>query len=380
MSTDTSNQQGNKKKKRIIIPLIIGIIILFCGAISIGLILINVILPKVELQNKLNAGNTYYSGGDYKNAILSYQAAIDINPGCEEAYIALAKCYNEIIDDFMENDDIDAASAALKDAISDLKSDKANTNSKQIAGLLDDLKDRKKELESNYDNNNGTVGQSGPKGQLIVATNAEFPPYEYYDESEIVGIDIEIINQIAKETGYGITIEDMSFDSVIPSVSDNKADLGIAAITVTDDRLQYADFSDPYIISEQVVIVREDSSLSSIDDLYGINIGVKLGTTGDIYADDLDVQVERYLRGSEAVEALTEGKVDAVITDKSSAKEYVKRFDGTRILDESFTYEEFAVVVPKGNKALLDEINSAISKLKKNGTIDKIKEKYINAD
>ena len=121
-------------------------------------------------------------------------------------------------------------------------------------------------------------------GKLVMATNAEFPPYEFHDGDSIVGIDAEIAKAIADELGMELEIEDIAFDSIIPEIVSGKADMGLAGMTVTEDRMQSVDFSDTYAKASQKIIVTEDSEIASPDDLKGVIVGVQLGTTGDIYA------------------------------------------------------------------------------------------------
>ena len=219
------------------------------------------------------------------------------------------------------------------------------------------------------------------KDELVMATNAEFPPYEFHEGDKIVGIDVEICQAIADELGKELVIEDMAFDSVITSVYTGKADLGAAGLTITEDRLKNINFSDPYATAAQVIIIKEDSDISSPDDLVGKTIGVQLGTTGDIYAEDIeDATLERYNKGFEAVQALLQGKIDAVIIDNEPAKVYVSQNEGLKIVDEAFTYEEYAIAIAKNNTELLNEVNSAIAKLKESGKLDEIVNKYISAD
>ena len=220
-------------------------------------------------------------------------------------------------------------------------------------------------------------------GVLVMATNAEFPPYEYHDGGEIVGIDAEIAKAIAGELGMELEIEDIAFDSIIPEITSGKADMGMAGMTVTEDRKQSVDFSDTYAKASQKVIVKEDSEIASPDDLAGKIVGVQLGTTGDIYVSDLEADgttVERYNKGFEAVQALSQGKIDAVVIDGEPAKTFVAQTEGLKILEESFTDEEYAIAVKKGNTELLDKINGALKTLKENGTLDEIVAKYIKAE
>ena len=220
-------------------------------------------------------------------------------------------------------------------------------------------------------------------GKLVMATNAEFPPYEYHDGDAIVGIDAEIAKAIADELGMELEIEDIAFDSIIPEIVSGKADMGLAGMTVTEDRMQSVDFSDTYAKASQKIIVTEDSEIASPDDLKGVIVGVQLGTTGDIYVSDLEADgttVERYSKGFEAVQALSQGKIDAVVIDGEPAKTFVAETEGLKILDESFTDEEYAIAVKKGNTELLDKINGALGELKADGTLDKIVAEYIKAE
>lgn len=218
-------------------------------------------------------------------------------------------------------------------------------------------------------------------GKLTLATNAEFPPYEYHDGDKIVGIDMDIADAIAKKLGLEVQIEDIAFDSVILEVTSGKADIGLAGISATDERKQSVDFSDTYTTSKQLIIVKDDSAITGSKDLEGKTVGVQTGTTGDILASDIkDVKPERYDKGMDAVQALSQGKVDAVIIDSEVAKKFVEETSGLKVLDEAFADENYAIAIKKGNKELLDSVNKALSELKSDGTIDSIIAKYIKAE
>ena len=219
------------------------------------------------------------------------------------------------------------------------------------------------------------------KEVLVMATNAEFPPYEFYEGQEIVGIDAEIAAAIAEKLGYELKIEDMAFDSIIAAVDSGKADIGLAGMTVTEDRLASVNFSDTYATATQVVILMEDSEITGIADLDGKKIGVQLGTTGDIYAGDIaDATIERYNKGFEAVQSLTQGKIDAVIIDNEPAKVFVAENEGTKILEEDFAVEEYAMAIAKENTELLEKVNVALAELTEDGTLQAIVDKYISAE
>lgn len=216
---------------------------------------------------------------------------------------------------------------------------------------------------------------------LVMATNAEFPPYEYYEGEEVIGIDVDIAKAVAEELGMELKIEDMAFDSVIPAVSSGKADIALAGLTVTDERKENLNFSDTYAKATQVIIVKEDSAIAGPDDLEGKKIGVQLGTTGDLYASDIkDAEVEQYNKGFEAVQATMQGKIDAVVIDSEPAKEFVAEAEGLKILDEAFTEEEYAIGIAKDNEELLEKVNKALKSLKESGKLDEIVAEYIKAD
>lgn len=217
---------------------------------------------------------------------------------------------------------------------------------------------------------------------LIMATNAEFPPYEFYEGDEIVGIDAEFAAAIAEKLGMELKIEDMAFDSIIPAVQSGKADFGAAGMTVTEDRMKEVDFSETYYTGRQVIIVAEDNTeITGPDDLEGKKIGVQQGTTGDIYASDDygDENVERYNKGFEAVQALQQGKVDAVIIDDQPAQTFVDENEGLKILETEYVEEEYALCFKKDSE-LVEKVNKAIAELKEDGTFDKIIDKYIGGE
>ena len=225
------------------------------------------------------------------------------------------------------------------------------------------------------------AGQQEAAGKLVMVTNAEFPPYEYYDNNKVVGIDVDIASAIADKMGVELDVQDMAFDSLIPAVQSGKADFTAAGMTVNEDRMKNVDFTDTYAEAAQVIIVKEGSEIKTPDDLMGKKIGVQTGTTGDIYADDIEeADVQRFNKGLDAVMSLSQGKIDAVIIDREPSKVFVKENAGLAILDEAFTEEEYAIAIKKGNTELLDKMNSAIKELKESGELKKIVDKYITAE
>ena len=224
------------------------------------------------------------------------------------------------------------------------------------------------------------------KGVLIMGTNAEFPPYEYIENNEIVGIDAEIAAAIAEKLGLELRIENMEFDSIISSVKGGKVDIGAAGMTVTPERLEEVSFTTTYATGVQVVIVTEDSAITSVDDLFaeGANhtIGVQLATTGDLYSTwDIEDEglgtVDRYNKGADAVMALKSGKVDCVIIDNEPAKAFVAENEGLKILDTEYAIEDYAIAINKDNAELLEAVDKALQELIADGTVQSIIDKYI---
>ena len=227
------------------------------------------------------------------------------------------------------------------------------------------------------------------EGSLTMATNAQFPPYEFYDGDKIVGIDAEIAGAIAEKLGLELIIEDMEFDSIIEAVKAGKADIGLAGMTVTPERQESVDFTTSYATGVQVVIVTEDSAIASVDDLFAEGashvIGVQRNTTGDLYTTwDLEdaglATIDRYSKGSDAVQALKTGKVDCVVIDNEPAKAFVAEVEGLKILETEYVLEDYAGAMSKDNTALYEAVNTALDELIADGTIKAIIETYIPAN
>ena len=232
---------------------------------------------------------------------------------------------------------------------------------------------------------------------LDMATNAAFPPYEFKDGETFKGIDVEIAGLIAEKLGMELKIHDVEFGSIIAGVQSGKFDMGIAGMTVTDERKEKVNFSDTYAKGVQVVIVKEDCEYASFEDFYteikddapqgvkeGIKIGVQQDTTGDIYSSDTpenwgfgEDNVIRYKTGADAVQALISGKVTAVIIDNEPAKSFVEGNKGLKIMDATYVEEDYAIAIAKENTELLEKINKALDELEAEGKLAEIIEKYI---
>ena len=224
------------------------------------------------------------------------------------------------------------------------------------------------------------------EGKLIMGTNAAFPPYEFYEENTIVGIDAEIAAAIADKLGLELVIDDMDFAAIISAVSTGKIDIGMAGMTVTEERLQSVNFSATYATGIQAIIVKEGSAITNVDDLYAegasFKVGVQEATTGDIYCtDDFgEDAVLKYKTGADAVAALIADKVDCVIIDNEPAKAFVAANEGLTILETTYAVEDYAIAVALENTELLEKINNALNELIAEGVVAEIVAKYIPAE
>ena len=226
-----------------------------------------------------------------------------------------------------------------------------------------------------------TEDAASTSGKLTMATEATFPPYEYYDGDAIVGIDVEVAQAIADKLGMELEVTDIAFDSIIPGVQTGKYDMGMAGMTVTDERKEQVNFSDSYATGIQVVIVPEGSEVT-LENVGEYMIGTQRGTTGFQYATDDYGQdhVIGYDNGATAVQELPNGTIDAVIIDNEPAKAYVAANEGLTILDGAWVEEDYCAAVDEGNTVLLDAINAALNEMITDGTVQTIVDKYITAE
>ncbi len=219
-------------------------------------------------------------------------------------------------------------------------------------------------------------------GVLSVGTNAEFPPFEYVDDSgEPDGFDIALIKAIGEKLGVEVQVENMEFNALVASIG-GKIDVAIAGMTVTDERKEMVDFSDSYYTAVQYVILPKDSEIAAAADLEGKAIGVQLGTTGDFIAEEIaGAEVAQYNKALDAVNDLVNGRLDCVIVDKNPALVFQSRFqDQVTAVDGAqfdFEPEEYAIAIPKGDTALADQINAALKEMMDDGTFDALVKEYI---
>lgn len=218
----------------------------------------------------------------------------------------------------------------------------------------------------------GLTGCGKNSNELVMVTEAGFAPYEYYENGEIVGVDIDIAKEIAKELGKELVVKDVAFDSIINEVKTGKADFGAAGISYTSERAEQVDFSINYSVSKQVVVVKENSKITNIDSISNKKIAVQLGSVADTYVTDeyKNANITREKKYLAAIQDLKDDKVDCVVMDELPAKEILNNNTGLKILSGSLTNDSYGMIVKKGNTELLEAINKVLEKLKNDGTID----------
>ena len=219
----------------------------------------------------------------------------------------------------------------------------------------------------------GAVDRIKEAGELVMLTNAAFPPFEYLGaDNQPAGVDVDIAKAVADELGVKLTVVDMDFDGIVAAIQTGKGDLGVAGMTATDERRKAVDFSVNYVDAAQVIIVpKEGSTVQSAEDLAGKDVGVQSGTTGDLYVtDEVGANVFRYKTGADAAIELANGKLAAVVLDEMPAKEIVAGNDKLMVLDTPLTEEQYAIAIAKGNDDLKAVVDSVVTKLLEEGKID----------
>ena len=234
------------------------------------------------------------------------------------------------------------------------------------------------------------TGCGKDSSKLIMGTNAAFPPFEFTTSQGLVGefdgIDVAIAQKIAEALGKTLEVADMEFDGLIASVKTGKVDMAVAGMTITEERKQNVDFSDPYYVATQVMIVGADNEeIKTAEDLKnGKKVGVVLGYTGDnIVTETLQIAEENIVRanrGIDVVQDVKNGKLDAVVMDSATGKALAEK-NGLKVVEDpaAFESEEYAIAVKKGNTELLEAINTVLAEMEANGEIAALAEKYEGA-
>jgi ABC-type amino acid transport substrate-binding protein len=233
---------------------------------------------------------------------------------------------------------------------------------------------------SRGDETTGPAGVVG--GKITVASNIAYPPFEFSPKGRPKGFDIDLMNEIAKRSGFKVKYENVQFDSILRGLDADLFDAAISAMTITSEREKQMDFSDPYFDADQALLVASDSKIRAIDDLADAPVGVQAGSTGqlkgeEILGDGQIGEIKPYRTIGEAFAALRDGEVKGVIYDLSAAHKKVLKSDGEiRYVEPISTGEQYGIAFPK-DSPLVDPVNQALSEIKEDGTYEELYKKWI---
>jgi glutamine transport system substrate-binding protein len=232
-------------------------------------------------------------------------------------------------------------------------------------------------------------GKSGSeeKKTLRVVTDAAYAPFEYQDKGEIVGFDIDFIKAVAKEAGYELDIEHVGWDPVFIEIGQKNADIGISSITINDERKETYDFSLPYFLSTNKILVPEDSAIQSASDLVGKVVAVQKGTTGDAAVEGIlgknHKDIKKFDDNNLAILELINGGADAVVADNGVIESYAKNNPDQKLVvkgdSTTFAAEYYGLLFPKGSE-LKAELDAAIKTVFENGTYSEIYNEWFGMD
>src|SRR4051812_20946620 len=229
----------------------------------------------------------------------------------------------------------------------------------------------------------GGGAEAGGGGEpLTVGSDIPYPPFEQGKSGNYTGFDIELMEAIAEKMGRKAEVQDTSFETIFRDVAQGKFEAVISAATITEEREKAVDFSNPYYLSEQAVLVKEGSEIESLEDLEGKTVGVQQGTTGqELAKEELGgSEIRPYPEGPDAVTALKNGTVEGVVIDAPVAQNAVEKSGGVEIAEKVPTEESYGIAVAQGDTELLDEINKALAEVEEEGAYKKIYEKWFHLE
>jgi len=226
-----------------------------------------------------------------------------------------------------------------------------------------------------------TLSKIKSQGYIIMGTSADFSPFEFLKNGEIVGIDIDIARKIAEELGVELKINDLSFDSLIVELKNGTIDFVASGLSYTEEKAKNIEFSKSYLTASQEAVVKKDSLIKELKDFSNKKIGVQLGSTGDSFATELEnAEVTRFEKFPEAVAALLSDNIDIIIIDNYSADQIINKNESLCKLSKNLTEEMYNIGVKKDNTELLEVINKVILEIQQNGELEKIINSYIHVN
>lgn len=228
----------------------------------------------------------------------------------------------------------------------------------------------------------GSTSSSGSGEPLTVGSDIPYPPFEQGKPGNYTGFDVELVEAIAEKMGRTAEFEDTSFETIFAFLGQGKFEAVASAATITPEREKTVDFSNPYYLSEQAILVKEGGTIDSVAGLKGATIGVQKGTTGEEFVEEKGEagELRSYSSGPDAVNALNSGTVEAVVIDIPVAENAVKESSGLEISAAIPTEEEYGIAVAQGETELLEEINEGLKETMEDGTYAKIYKKWFHRE
>ena len=232
-----------------------------------------------------------------------------------------------------------------------------------------------------------TAPAPAPAKVYVVGTDAAYAPFESQNEKgEIVGFDIDVVQAIAAKAGIQVKFVNTPWEGIFNTLQQGDRDMIVSAVTITDERKQTMDFSDPYFDAAQLIAVKETSKVTKFADLKKLKVGVQTGTTGDEAVSKLmgktSTSIKRFESTPLALKELESGGVDAVVADNGVIAHYVANNPGGKfktVSDKEFVPEQYGIAVKKGNAELLGKLNQGLASIKADGTYNQIYAKYFGA-
>ena len=229
----------------------------------------------------------------------------------------------------------------------------------------------------------GGGGSQGGGEDVTVASDIAYPPFEFERDGEPVGFDIDLMDEIGKRAGFTPEYQNVGFDGIIGGLANNQYDAVISAMTITPERAERIDFSDPYFNADQSLLVPSDSDIGAVEDIGDATVGVQIGTTGEIKANEFEEQgdITGEIRTFDTIEdafaALNNGQIDAIINDLPVSQDEVNGSDGAlEIVQVIPTGEQYGIAFPKDSD-LRQDVNKALQEIKDDGTYEEIYKKWI---
>ncbi|MFW6181545.1 MAG: basic amino acid ABC transporter substrate-binding protein [Spirochaetota bacterium] len=227
--------------------------------------------------------------------------------------------------------------------------------------------------------------EAGEELHIVVATDATWPPMEYVDEEtkEIVGFDIDLMAEIARQGGFTYEFKNTAWDGIFAGLAAGKYDAVMSSVTITEDRKKQMDFSDPYINAGQILVVpKATSGVTTLQDLKGKTVGAQIGTTGAFEVQKVDgVRLKSYDEIGLAFEDLVNGRIEGVVADTPVAAQFAlqnETYQGKlKIVGEPFTDEYYGIAVAKGNREVLDAINRGLEGVLGTKAYERIEKKWL---